>query len=141
MSDPERLSELVREWVEKAESDLLTAVHTLRLGDKCPCDTVCFHAQQCVEKYLKACLVFASIDFPRTHEVERLVALLPRRAAFSLSREQQRRLTEYATVLRYPGDYPPIALAEAKKSVALARRARRETRRVLPRAALRRRKK
>jgi hypothetical protein len=43
-STPEREDVLavVREWVEKAENDLKNAVHTLKLGDECPTDTVCF---------------------------------------------------------------------------------------------------
>lgn len=137
MTDPERLAELVREWVEKAENDLVAAVHTLTLRERCPSDTVCFHAQQCVEKYLKAYLVFASIEFPKTHNVERIMALLPRGVKVSLSTKQQSRLTEYATGLRYPGNYPPIVLADARKAIALARRVRREVRRYLPKAALR----
>jgi HEPN domain-containing protein len=40
----------VREWIGKAENDLKNATHTLKLGKECPTDTVCFHAQQCVEK-------------------------------------------------------------------------------------------
>ena len=35
----------------------MNAVHTLKLGADGPTDTVCFHAQQCIEKYLKALLV------------------------------------------------------------------------------------
>jgi len=54
--------------------------------------------------------------------------------------EEQRRLTTYATVTRYPGDYEPISLAEARRAIALARRVRREVRRLLPSSALRRRR-
>jgi HEPN domain-containing protein len=46
----------IRQMVErigKAENDLKTAAQTLKLGTDCPTDTVCFHAQQCVEKCLK----------------------------------------------------------------------------------------
>jgi HEPN domain-containing protein len=68
---------IAREWIIKAENDLKTASHTLKISSGCPTDTICFHAQQCVEKYLKAFLVYKGIDFPRTHDVERLVALLP----------------------------------------------------------------
>jgi HEPN domain-containing protein len=46
------------EWATEADNDLKTAAHTLKLADKCPTDTVCFHAQQCVEKYLKAFLAY-----------------------------------------------------------------------------------
>ena len=64
---------VVREWVVKAEADLLTASHTLKLAKQCPTDTVCFHAQQCVEKYLKAVLVLHHTPVPRTHDIESLV--------------------------------------------------------------------
>ena len=49
---------ILRSWVEKAENDWINATHTLKLEKNCPTDTVCFHAQQCVEKYLKALLVY-----------------------------------------------------------------------------------
>lgn len=54
MPDRERVIEVAREWVGKAENDLIAAAYTLRIGAGFPTDTVCFHAQQCVEKYLKA---------------------------------------------------------------------------------------
>ena len=132
MPDPDDVLEVVREWVAKADNDLLTAAHTIKLGEECPTDTVCYHAQQCVEKYLKAALVLGGIDFPETHDLERLVALLAAQALPSFSAEEQATLTEYATGARYPG-WGEIPLAEARKAVAIARRVRREVRRVLPR--------
>ena len=57
MPDRNKVLTVISEWVIKAENDLTTAAHTLKLGEDCPTDTVCFHAQQCVEKYLKALLV------------------------------------------------------------------------------------
>jgi HEPN domain-containing protein len=127
---------VVREWILKAENDLKTAVHTLALGDECPTDTVCFHAQQCVEKYVKALLVSERIDFPKTHDLERLLGLLPIRSRPRLSPEEQGRLTDYATGPRYPG-WEEILLPEARKAVAVARRARKEMRRRLPSESLR----
>ena len=52
---------VLREWVEKAENDLTAACQILKLGKFAPMDTVCFHAQQCVEKYLKSILVYHGI--------------------------------------------------------------------------------
>jgi hypothetical protein len=43
----------------------------------------CFHAQQATEKALKALLVALGIDFPRSHALERLLALLPAHIARS----------------------------------------------------------
>jgi HEPN domain-containing protein len=141
MPAPDPVIELVREWVAKAENDLITAAHTLRLGANCPTDTVCFHSQQCVEKYIKALLVLRATPFPKTHDIRALGALLPPGLRPKLEGKSQDRLTEYATVRRYPGGGPDIPLPEARQAVALARRVRAEVRRHLPRAALRRRRK
>lgn len=56
---PETLH-VTRQWIEKAEEDLLTAEHTLTLGEDCPFGTVCFHGQQCVEKYRMPCSRFTA---------------------------------------------------------------------------------
>lgn len=50
-------------------------------------------------------------------------------------------MTEYATVIRYPDAGLDIPLAEARKAVAIARRIRKEVRRLLPPAALRHKRK
>lgn len=136
----ERVAAVAGGWVEKAENDLKNASLALRAGEECPADTVAFHAQQCVEKYLKALLVAERIDFPKTHDIEKLVALLPARLQPRMTSEEQGRLTDYATGARYPG-WGDISLAEARRAVAIARRVRREIRRVLPKEALRQRKK
>ncbi len=122
---------VAKEWIAKAENDLKNATHTLKLGADCPTDTVCFHAQQCAEKYLKAFLVVLEIVFPKTHDIETLVDLMPKHARVSLTIEQQRRLTGYATVMRYPGPYNPATLSEAKEAVRLARQAKRQINKLL----------
>ena len=128
------------EWVQKAEEDMKTAAHTLKLGDECPAGTVCFHAQQCVEKYVKAILALHSIAFPKTHNIETLLELVPLGLGVSLTVDEQRRLTLYATVTRYPGDYTPVTLAQAREAVKMARRVRKEIRQLLPKQATRRRR-
>jgi len=103
----------------------------LKLAAECPTDTVCFHAQQCAEKYLKALLVLDGIDFPKTHDIERLTALLVARADICLTTEEQGRLTDYAITTRYPGT-GEIFLTEARRAVTLARRVRKQVRNLLP---------
>jgi hypothetical protein len=46
------------------------------------------------------------------------------------------RLTDYATVTRYPGEREPLTRAGAKEAIALARAARRAVRGYLPKDAL-----
>jgi len=138
MSTAKGVITVIREWLAKAENDLKTAAHTLTLGRDAPTDTVCFHAQQCVEKYLKALLVFRTTPFPKTHDIRVLLALIPPKLRPKLESKSKDRLTEYATVMRYPGAGPDVSLTEARDAVALARRVRKEVRNHLPRAALRR---
>ena len=79
MKKPPKPEADFRAWIKKAESDLKTAEHILTLEEDCPFDTVCFHAQQCAEKYLKALLVYRSIDFPKTHDIRLLMQRVPDR--------------------------------------------------------------
>jgi HEPN domain-containing protein len=137
MSEANEILVIARDWVQKAENDLKNAAYTLGMGEDCPTDTVCFHAQQCVEKYLKAFLVLKSINFPKAHDIKELIALLPSNSRPKLTPEEQRRLTDYATVTRYPGDYEPISLAEARRAVKIARGVRNEIRKLLPKEMLR----
>src|SRR5205809_1367001 len=106
MPAPDPLITVLREWLHKADNDLLTAAHALTLGVDCPTDTVCFHAQQCVEKYIKALLVFRATPIPKTHNIRVLRALLPPKLRPKLESKVQDQLTRYATDLRYPGAGP-----------------------------------
>jgi HEPN domain-containing protein len=136
MPNREGASKVAAEWVGKAENDLKNAVHTLKMGSDCPTDTICFHAQQCIEKYLKALLVLEGLDFPKTHNISNLLELLPTRVRPLITEHEQDTLTEYATVTRYPGEYEPISLTEARKAVALARRVRGYIRKLFPKEML-----
>lgn len=85
-------------------------------------------------------MVFSKIDFPRTHDIGALVALMPLPVAINLSDAEARHLSTYATVTRYPGDYDPVSLEEARRAVRLARRVRKQTRELLPADGIRRRR-
>ena len=69
MRSPPEVLESVRNWVAKAEGDFNAAAHLLDTGDEEFNDAVCFHAQQCAEKYLKVLLQLNGIDFPYTHDL------------------------------------------------------------------------
>lgn len=71
MPDRDKVLLVVREWLMKAENDLTAATHLLKLEAECPRDIVCFHAQQCIEKYLKAALVLNLIAIFRKRTTSR----------------------------------------------------------------------
>ena len=135
MSERHENSGTVRQWIEKAEHDIRNAEHTLTLKKNCPFDTVCFHAQQCAEKYLKALLVSRSIDFPKTHDLRILMQLVPKEVKLGLRMNEVLPLNRYTIEARYPGDWEPITRKEAKEALAIARMVRQAVRVHLPNEA------
>jgi HEPN domain-containing protein len=114
-------------WLAKAVSDL-TSAKRLAEGEG-PYDGACFHAQQAVEKALKAVLAAADAPIPRTHNLEdlmALVALTDPASALATSREEVTDLTPFAVELRYDIEFWPEqsaareAVAKADRLVALA---------------------
>jgi HEPN domain-containing protein len=127
---PENLH-VVHQWIGKADNDLKNAEHTLILEDDCPFDTVCFHAQQCAEKYLKALLVSQSLDFPKTHDLRVLIQLVLSKLSLTLDMAELLKLNRYSIESRYPGDWDPIARFDAEEAVAIAQRVRETVRNFL----------
>lgn len=62
------------DWLRHARSDLAVA-EGLVSGDVLV-ETLCYHAQQAVEKSLKAVLVYRGIEFPYTHNIARLITIV-----------------------------------------------------------------
>jgi HEPN domain-containing protein len=96
---------LTAEWVAKAEGDFATMERESRVAETPNFEAVCFHAQQCAEKYLKARLCEAGVTFGKVHD---LVALLDHSLDIEPSWEQFREdlayLSAFAVSVRYPGD-------------------------------------
>ncbi len=99
----EGIAALASQWAEKAEHDYTAAVRLLRHDERdTPYDIVCFHAQQCVEKYLKAVCVSVQAVVPRSHDISELLPLLPEQVGNSLAIEELAELNPYAVEVRYP---------------------------------------
>jgi len=99
------MNPLTREWIEKAEADFVTAGRELRVRKLPNYDAVCFHAQQCAEKYMKARLHAAGTPFAKTHNlIELLDSLLAVEPLWESLRGGLIALNEYAIVVRYPGE-------------------------------------
>ena len=118
---------LTREWVDKAEGDFVTVTREYRARKSPNYDAACFHAQQCVEKYLKARLQEADLPFGRTHNLTALLdLLLPIEPLWEVLRSPLRTLTVFAVDVRYPGE--SADKAEAREALALCREVRRHVR-------------
>ncbi len=59
----------VEEWISKAEGDYAMAQREIHATGTPNYDAVCFHAQQCVEKLMKALLIHLRVTPPRSHDL------------------------------------------------------------------------
>jgi HEPN domain-containing protein len=111
----------VNEWKQKAENDLRTAEIVLS-SEEPPTDTICFHAQQCAEKYLKSYLTSKDITIEKTHDLTRInnicIGIDP---DFQELSDFAELLSGYAVEIRYPGDFIECSIGEAKEAVEMAK--------------------
>lgn len=99
------MNPITKEWISKAEGDFNSAKRELRARKNPNYDASCFHAQQCIEKYLKARLTEIKIIFPKTHDLTFLTGLLAQTEPLLAALENQiRMLNDYAVEFRYPGE-------------------------------------
>lgn len=107
---------LTAEWVTKAEGDFSIVERESRARKNPSYDGICFHAQQCAEKYLKARICEADLKFDKVHDLNVLlnqaVAVEPLWESF---RKDLSCLSDFAVNFRYPGD-------TADRSIALRAR-------------------
>ncbi len=105
-----------QERIDKAEGDWATMMREFRARKSPNYDAVCFHAQQCAEKYFKARLFDAGISFLKTHDLEQLLNdLSPIEPSWILLRNEAIILTSFAVEFRYPGMI--AAKSDSKKAV------------------------
>ncbi|MEN6546136.1 MAG: HEPN domain-containing protein [Armatimonadia bacterium] len=98
------------EWLAFAASDLGIVrgpVHPDVL-----IETRAFHAQQVVEKCLKAVLLANSVEFPRTHSLRVLYELLPQELCGGPEVEEAVELSVYSVAPRYPSESEPVTETE-----------------------------
>ncbi len=115
MSDPDRLVETAK-WTRYAQEDLAAARALTANAAGVP-RHVCWLAQQAAEKAIKAVLVYLQIDFPRTHDLDALRALLPDDWKTKTDPADLAELTEWAVEARYPGDWADAVPEDARSAL------------------------
>jgi len=116
----------------KAEDDWRLC-HRLAMDSEPYAEATAFHAQQAVEKYLKAFLTWHQIEFPKTHDIRRLLKLVSEcNPGLAQELSDAAALTTYAVEYHYPGEYPPVTIDDAASAVAVTDRVRDQVRDRLP---------
>ena len=99
------MNPITLEWIQKAEGDY-TTINLLVQSPISSKDVICFHAQQCIEKYLKAWLQENNVPTPKTHDLEELlnliISFIPSWTSWFSDFST---LTEHAVDFRYPGRF------------------------------------
>jgi HEPN domain-containing protein len=114
---------ITQEWISKAEDDFSTVERECRARKRPNYGGACYHAQQCIEKYLKGALVESGLDFPKIHDLRALLRIvLPVFPEWKGLKADLVALNEFAVTIRYPGESADRDLA--RKARDCCRRAR-----------------
>jgi HEPN domain-containing protein len=112
--------EQINEWIEKADHDLGSAkLIFLHLPDYF--DTIAFHCQQAVEKYIKALLIFYGIEFQRSHNLIYLLDLLSRKVEIFENRyDKAILLNGFSVQIRYPDNNILLSNEELQTAIEIS---------------------
>lgn len=112
----------VPKWIIKAEHDLKNGQDQFTTKNPAT-DTICFHMQQCAEKYLKAFIVAKGQKPVRTHVISELLQIcLEMDSEFqTLIDADCNSLTQYGVLIRYPDDFYEPTQEETVMAIKLAR--------------------
>lgn len=106
-------------WMDYAKNDLRMAEDGVKRGYRL--ESLCFHAQQAAEKALKAVLVQRHIPFPKSHDLERLMGLLPIDLTLSPRLKKTAALTRYSEAGRYPHGFEDVVEEDYRVAVEMAK--------------------
>ena len=114
-------SETAYLWFKKAQNDLKAGKDEFKTENPAT-DTICFHMQQAVEKYLKGYLVYYGYEAEKTHNISRILEkCLSIDSSFTaLTDNGIEILTPYGTVIRYPDDFYMPDNSETEDAIRLA---------------------
>lgn len=115
----EKLS-IVKLWFKKAESDFKTIENNLKSNDP-PTDSICFHAQQAIEKYMKGALVYFEKHTTKTHDlVNLLTSIVHQIPELGKYEEFLDEISHYGVEVRYPDIFYEPTLDEAQNAYKTA---------------------
>ncbi len=112
--------DIVKRWIEKADHDLGTAKITFEHIAKYQ-DTIAFHCQQAVEKYIKALLIFLDVEFQHTHNLIYLLDLLNTKKTVDDSWfDKISKLQDYSVEIRYPDTIIELSNEDIIEAITIA---------------------
>ncbi len=113
-------SEVILEWYKVGDMDYKVMKKLLDEDNESDILTksICFHGQQCIEKYLKAYLTYYDVIFGKTHNLDKLIEMLKPYDA-EIAKIDLEGISEYGVDVRYPF-YDEPSVSRAKEVFATA---------------------
>jgi len=114
------ITEYIKNWLFRANEDIAVIESLARINLEQYTSTICFHAQQAVEKFLKSFLIFHDIDFPRTHDLDFLLMECRKidKNSFNIDIKS---LTDFGVSIRYPDDFYIPGINETREYIEIAK--------------------
>jgi HEPN domain-containing protein len=94
----------LKNWLFRANEDILVIENLFNSQPELFASSICFHAQQAIEKFLKAFLVYHDIDFPKTHDLDFLL-MECKKINDKIFDIDLGNLTDFGVSMRYPDDF------------------------------------
>ena len=114
-------SEYIGNWLFRANEDI-AVIHSLTSIDlEFYTSTICFHAQQAVEKFLKAFLIYHNKEIERTHNLYYLQKKCSE-INNSIGRIDLKELNFFGISVRYPDEFYIPSVEEAKEYISIAQK-------------------
>lgn len=112
--------EIVKMWFKKAGNDLKNMENNLNSADV-PADSVCFHAQQAIEKYIKGATVYYGENVTKTHDLVHLLTAIGKHIPELNDFENELdEISHYGVEIRYPDFSEDVPLEDAEKAYQMS---------------------
>jgi HEPN domain-containing protein len=107
------------EWIARAKSSFDLA--QVKIFGYIQYEDLCFQLQQSSEKALKGLLIYYGVEPEFTHNIQILLNELEKFTGIPESVTEANKITKYAVVTRYPGEYDDITKEDYEKAVKIAK--------------------
>lgn len=118
--DNSKVENVALRWLRHSNNDITLALRLINSDPSAPAHA-CWLCQQTAEKAIKAALVLEKTRFPRTHDLDTLLDMLPEGWAVKNEHEDLSELADWAVHARYPGDWPEPTHEDAVVAESTAR--------------------
>jgi HEPN domain-containing protein len=105
-------------WIERAKSSF--EISKIAVNANVYYKDLCYQSQQAVEKALKGLLIFYGFEPEFTHNVGILLNEIEKFTEIPENIKEATKLTKYAVITRYPGEYDEITKEDYDECIKIA---------------------